>query len=49
MDGDHLDTALDFFFSLEENHYGLGRKCRMAKSTREIVLTETGQGLQVFR
>lgn len=40
-----------FFFppNSEENHYGLERKCRMAKSTREIVLIETGQGLHVFR
>lgn len=53
MDGDPLDAAVDFlnFFipNSEENHYGLSRKCRMAKSTREIVLIETGHGLHVFR
>lgn len=55
MDGAHLDATLDFFIffffipNSEENHYGLRRKCRMAKSTSEIILIETGHDLRVFR
>lgn len=49
MDQDHLDVVLDIFPNSEENHYGLERKCRMAESTRETALIETGQGLHVFR
>lgn len=49
MDQDYLDTALDIFSQLKSKPLRFREEMQNAKSTREIVLIETGEGLRVFR